>query len=107
MLQSRQGQSATSWLRVSLTIYIIQITQDLYLQPCRYSIRVGRSQSVRGPFIDKDGKDLVNGGGSIVYGSNGETYAPGGQGVIRVGETDVLYYHYREFIPLSQARQSS
>ncbi|CAI7614306.1 unnamed protein product [Penicillium pancosmium] len=61
-----------------------------------YSIRVGRSKSVRGPFIDKAGKDLVDGGGTIVYGSNDETYAPGGQGVIRVGETDMLYYHYRE-----------
>ncbi|KAJ5387470.1 hypothetical protein N7509_010011 [Penicillium cosmopolitanum] len=60
-----------------------------------YSIRVGRSTSVRGPFIDKAGKDLVDGGGTIVYGSNDETYAPGGQGVIRVGETDMLYYHYQ------------
>ncbi|KAJ5123732.1 hypothetical protein N7448_009829 [Penicillium atrosanguineum] len=60
-----------------------------------YSIRVGRSQNVRGPFIDKSGKDLTDGGGEIVYGSNSETYAPGGQGVIRIGDTDVLYYHYQ------------
>ncbi|KAJ6138877.1 hypothetical protein N7471_005363 [Penicillium samsonianum] len=59
-----------------------------------YSIRVGRSQSPRGPFTDKTGKDLVTGGGELVYGSNGETYAPGGQAVIRDGDTDVLYYHY-------------
>lgn len=65
----------------------------------RYSIRVGRSQSPRGPFIDKSGKDLVEGGGELVYGSNGETYAPGGQAVIRDGDTDVLYYHYRTFTP--------
>ncbi|KAJ5346330.1 hypothetical protein N7541_008812 [Penicillium brevicompactum] len=61
-----------------------------------YSIRVGRSNSPRGPFTDKSGTDLVKGGGEIVYGSNGDTYAPGGQGVLRDGETDVLYYHYRE-----------
>jgi arabinan endo-1,5-alpha-L-arabinosidase len=67
------------------------------LTTSRYSIRVGRSRDVRGPFIDKSGKDLTDGGGEIVYGSNGETYAPGGQGVIRIGETDVLYYHYREY----------
>lgn len=60
----------------------------------RYSIRVGRSGSPRGPFLDKTGKDLVNGGGTLIYGSNGDTYAPGGQEVIRVGDTDVLYYHY-------------
>ncbi|KAJ5627299.1 Glycoside hydrolase family 43 [Penicillium herquei] len=60
-----------------------------------YSIRVGRSQNPRGPFIDKSGKDLVNGGGTVIYGSNGETYAPGGQGVLRDGDTDILYYHYQ------------
>ncbi|KAJ5160897.1 uncharacterized protein N7482_007901 [Penicillium canariense] len=60
-----------------------------------YSIRVGRSHDARGPYIDKAGKNLVDGGGTVIYGSNGETYAPGGQGVIRVGETDVLYYHYQ------------
>ncbi|KAJ5083901.1 Glycoside hydrolase family 43 [Penicillium alfredii] len=59
-----------------------------------YSIRVGRSQGPRGPFVDKNGKDLVDGGGTLVYGSNGETYAPGGQGVLRDGDTEVLYYHY-------------
>jgi beta-xylosidase len=65
----------------------------------RYSIRVGRSQSPRGPFTDKSGKDLVKGGGELVYGSNGETYAPGGQAVLRDGDTDVLYYHYCAFTP--------
>lgn len=38
----------------------------------------------------------MKGGGEIVYGSNGDTYAPGGQGVLRDGDTDVLYYHYCE-----------
>ncbi|PYH94628.1 Arabinanase/levansucrase/invertase [Aspergillus ellipticus CBS 707.79] len=59
-----------------------------------YSIRVGRSRSPRGPFLDKMGRDLVNGGGEIVYGSNGDVYAPGGQGVLALEEGDVLYYHY-------------
>ncbi|KAJ5189069.1 Glycoside hydrolase family 43 [Penicillium cf. griseofulvum] len=59
-----------------------------------YSIRVGRSLSPRGPFTDKAGTDLVKGGGELIYGSNGETYAPGGQAVLRDGDTDVLYYHY-------------
>ncbi|GKZ17685.1 hypothetical protein AbraCBS73388_010002 [Aspergillus brasiliensis] len=60
-----------------------------------YSIRVGRSSSPQGPFVDKSGKDLVDGGGEIVYGSNGDVYAPGGQGVLSDEvEGDVLYYHY-------------
>ncbi|KAL4810100.1 putative arabinan endo-1,5-alpha-L-arabinosidase D [Aspergillus unguis] len=62
-----------------------------------YSIRVGRSKSVHGPFHDRKGRSLLNGGGSVVYGSNhGKVYAPGGVGVLPgVGdEKDVLYYHY-------------
>lgn len=82
--RSRTGVSAS--LKDSL-MYPILTTS-------RYSIRVGRSQSPRGPFLDKTGKDLTDGGGTLIYGSNGDTYAPGGQAVIRVGDTDVLYYHY-------------
>ncbi|OJJ00035.1 hypothetical protein ASPVEDRAFT_51304 [Aspergillus versicolor CBS 583.65] len=62
-----------------------------------YSIRVGRSTSVHGPFADRDGKKLLEGGGSIVYGSNHrEVYAPGGLGVLSGsdGSSDILYYHY-------------
>ncbi|PYH40277.1 endo 1,5-alpha-arabinase [Aspergillus saccharolyticus JOP 1030-1] len=62
-----------------------------------YSIRVGRSQDVRGPFVDKDGHQLIDGGGTVVYGSNhGSVYAPGGVGVLSGtdGDSDVLYYHY-------------
>ncbi|KAJ5668173.1 uncharacterized protein N7477_006743 [Penicillium maclennaniae] len=62
-----------------------------------YSIRVGRSKNVRGPFVDKEGQMLLDGGGSIVYASNhGKVYAPGGVGVLDGNETtpDILYYHY-------------
>lgn len=62
-----------------------------------YSIRVGRSKNVRGPFVDKEGQMLLDGGGTIVYESNhGKVYAPGGIGVLDGNETtpDILYYHY-------------
>lgn len=48
----------------------------------------------RGPYLDKDGTDLVDGGGSVIYGSNGEVYAPGGEGVLNDGQNDILFYHY-------------
>ncbi|KAL2008458.1 hypothetical protein VTN00DRAFT_6652 [Thermoascus crustaceus] len=59
-----------------------------------YNIRVGRSRSPQGPFVDRNGVDLVKGGGTIVYASNGPVIAPGGQGVLTDGDTDILYYHY-------------
>ncbi|KAH8426856.1 endo 1,5-alpha-arabinase [Aspergillus melleus] len=62
-----------------------------------YSIRVGRSKNVRGPFLDKDERSLTDGGGTVVYGSNhGVVYAPGGIGVMtsNSSDPDVMYYHY-------------
>lgn len=63
-----------------------------------YSIRVGRSFSPQGPFKDDSGKDLVDGGGEVIYGSNRDVYAPGGQGVMVDTESDILYYHYCKWI---------
>ena len=60
-----------------------------------YRIEVGRSESVHGPFLDYNGVDLNQGGGSIVYGSNNYVYAPGGHGVLVDADgTEILYYHY-------------
>lgn len=60
-----------------------------------YKILVGRSKNPEGPFLDKNGIDMVNGGGSRIYGSHGIVYGPGGQGVFTDdnGE-DIIYYHY-------------
>ncbi|EEP78462.1 predicted protein [Uncinocarpus reesii 1704] len=60
-----------------------------------YSIRVGRSKNVRGPFVDKCSRELTSGGGHVVYGSNHnkQVYAPGGQGVLPGDPQDILYYH--------------
>ncbi|KAI9926385.1 hypothetical protein MW887_004149 [Aspergillus wentii] len=60
-----------------------------------YHIRVGRSVSPHGPFVDKDGVDLVDGGGTTVYGSNRDVYAPGGNGVLVDEDGDKLFYHYQ------------
>ncbi|KAJ5119816.1 hypothetical protein N7448_010485 [Penicillium atrosanguineum] len=74
-----------------------KFTEGFPVRGMEYSIRVGRSKNVRGPFVDKDGQMLLDGGGSIVYASNhGKVYAPGGIGVLDGNETtpDILYYHY-------------
>ena len=34
-----------------------------------YEIRVGRSDRITGPYVDRDGKDLLDGGGTLVLGS--------------------------------------
>lgn len=60
-----------------------------------YKIRVCRSASVTGPFVDKDGVSCTNGGGTTVLASHGSVYGPGGQGIMTDPSAGtVLYYHY-------------
>ncbi|KAF1816585.1 endo-1,5-alpha-L-arabinosidase [Eremomyces bilateralis CBS 781.70] len=60
-----------------------------------YRILVCRSSSPTGPYVDKSGKSCVQGGGTVVYPSHGDIYAPGGQGVYNDPQQGpVLYYHY-------------
>jgi arabinan endo-1,5-alpha-L-arabinosidase len=64
-----------------------------------YSIRVGRSTNITGPYVDINGVQLTEGGGGTVYASNhdNEVYAPGGLGVLNLDDgNDILYYHYCE-----------
>ena len=61
-----------------------------------YKIKVCRSTSASGGFVDKNGVSCTNGGGTVVLQSSGTTYGPGGQGVFtdsKAGGT-ILYYHY-------------
>ncbi|KAJ5227696.1 hypothetical protein N7489_008404 [Penicillium chrysogenum] len=60
-----------------------------------YKIKVCRSTSPTGGFVDAAGTACTSGGGTVVLESHGTVYGPGGQGVF----TDptlgpVLYYHY-------------
>ena len=61
----------------------------------RYKIIVGRSTKVTGPFVDESGVAMTDDGGTTIMASNGNVYAPGGQGVFTDADgVDVLYYHY-------------
>lgn len=60
-----------------------------------YNIRYGRSQSETGPFFDKDGKSLLEGGGSILIASNGDMIGPGGESVFRMKDGGpAMAFHY-------------
>ncbi len=55
-----------------------------------YRIAVGRSQEVAGPYVDREGRPLLEGGGTILLESEGDEIGPGGQSV----SADHLAYHY-------------
>lgn len=59
-----------------------------------YNIRVGRSASITGPYLDKQGEDLRRGGGTLLLSTSGSRIGPGHAGIIEAGGTNWLSYHY-------------
>ena len=67
-----------------------------------YNIRMGRSRSVTGPYLDKAGKDMREGGGTLFLGSvddNGsgrpidDEVGPGHAGILEDGGDTYVSYH--------------
>lgn len=48
-----------------------------------YNIRVGRSASPTGPYLDKDGADMVNRGGALILEREGRYIGPGHAGIFQ------------------------
>jgi arabinan endo-1,5-alpha-L-arabinosidase len=59
-----------------------------------YNIRVGRADRIEGPYRDRDGKAMLEGGGSVVMSTRGRFIGPGGQEAVRTSKGDWLAYHY-------------
>ena len=60
----------------------------------KYRIIMGRSTSPTGPFLDRGGLDLMQGGGTILLSTHGDVFGPGGQSVMEGPDGPVLVYHY-------------
>lgn len=59
-----------------------------------YRVMVGRATSPTGPFVDRNGQDLTNGGGTEILAGHGSINGPGHQTVLADDDGDVLFYHY-------------
>jgi arabinan endo-1,5-alpha-L-arabinosidase len=55
-----------------------------------YKIVVGRSRDVTGPYVDREGRRLLDGGGTTLLTSSGDRVGPGGQSV----SEEIIAYHY-------------
>jgi arabinan endo-1,5-alpha-L-arabinosidase len=54
-----------------------------------YNIRVGRSKSITGPYLDEAGVDMLHGGGSLFLGTtNGPLIGPGHAGTLNARGKD-------------------
>jgi arabinan endo-1,5-alpha-L-arabinosidase len=59
-----------------------------------YDIRVGRSASPSGPFLDKNGVDMRNGGGTIFLDDDGRRIGPGHFSLLSDAGQDSFGYHF-------------
>ncbi|GAA1353350.1 arabinan endo-1,5-alpha-L-arabinosidase [Streptomyces beijiangensis] len=59
-----------------------------------YKIKVGRSTSVTGPYVDSTGSPMLDGGGDLLLAGHGRYIGTGGESVFRDHGHDVLAYHY-------------
>lgn len=61
-----------------------------------YNIRVGRSTSPNGPYVDANGVSMLKGGGTKILATHGSVVGPGGESVVHDdGDNhDLLVYHY-------------
>jgi arabinan endo-1,5-alpha-L-arabinosidase len=59
-----------------------------------YNVVVGRAPRVTGPYFDKRGKAMIEGGGSTVVAATTATWrGPGHQAVLSDGGRDYLFFH--------------
>jgi arabinan endo-1,5-alpha-L-arabinosidase len=59
-----------------------------------YRVMVGRSDSPTGPFVDRNGRQMLDGGGTEILATSGDRIGPGGADVYSEGGDDVLVYHF-------------
>ena len=59
-----------------------------------YEMRVGRSREITGPYLDKDGRDMMQEGGTVLLGSDGAFIGPGHAGIFEEDGKSWLSCHF-------------
>jgi len=59
-----------------------------------YELRVGRSRSPAGPFVDRHGKDLLHGGGDLLLANDSPFIGPGHAGVLVEAGRSIMSMHF-------------
>ncbi len=76
--------------------YYLFVSFDLCCRGVKSTYRtvVGRAKSITGPYVDRSGVPMLQGGGTTILSANERWLGPGGQSVLlRKGEPDLIVYH--------------
>jgi arabinan endo-1,5-alpha-L-arabinosidase len=69
-----------------------------------YKIMVGRSPAVLGPYVDREGRRLLDGGGTLVLASSERWRGPGHNSVLQTSGGDWLVHHTYDAQHIKQGR---
>jgi arabinan endo-1,5-alpha-L-arabinosidase len=58
-----------------------------------YNVRVGRSEALTGPYLDRDGVPLTEGGGTLILSAYGQWKGPGHNGMLFEDDLHWMVYH--------------
>ena len=72
-----------------------------------YRTMVGRSRQVTGPYVDEEGRPLLEGGGTQLLTGNSRWLGPGGESVLQQPHGDYLVYHAYDAVTGKPALQIS
>jgi arabinan endo-1,5-alpha-L-arabinosidase len=91
------------------SFYYLFVSFDLCCRGTQSSYRtmVGRSTQVTGPYLDADGKPMLQGGGTQLLAPNSRWIGPGGESVLQRPEGDILVFHAYDAVTGKPALQIS
>jgi len=89
--------------------YYLFVSFDLCCRGLRstYRTMVGRSRTVTGPYLDREGVEMVKGGGSELLVANSRWLGPGGESVLQRPEGDLIVFHAYDAVTGKPALQIS
>ena len=75
--------------------YYLFVSWDLCCRGTKstYRTMVGRSKSVTGPYLDREGHSMEDGGGSAFLVANSTWIGPGGESLLHLPNEDLIVFH--------------
>ena len=89
--------------------YYLFVSFDLCCRGTKSSYRtmVGRSHEVTGPYLDAEGKPMLEGGGTQLLMANSRWLGPGGESILQRPEGDLIVFHAYDAVTGKPALQIS